>query len=167
MSNAQQLNTHSPAPANVQGCSPSSAARDARAEPEVLKGAAVPPLKWGAADEDGLVKFLVEEKSFSEERIRKVLEKMNAKRSKANQGGKRPRCQSACACNIKGSGEPLKAGACGAGRLETFFGPVTVKSSTAGGKRKEPPKPAKGAKGRGATAKKGKAGGAGSGGKKK
>ncbi len=43
-----------------------------------------------------------------------------------------------------------------AGRLESFFGPVTMKSSTAGGKRKEPPKPAKG---KGAPGKKGKAGG--------
>ena len=52
----------------------------------MLKGDAVPPLKWGVADEDGLVKFLVEEKSFSEERIRKVIEKVNASRSKATQG---------------------------------------------------------------------------------
>ena len=61
----------------------------------------------------------------------------------------------------------LSAWACGAGRLESFFGPVTMKSSTAGGKRKEPPKPAKG-KGKGPTAKKGKAaGGVGGGSKKK
>ena len=39
---------------------------------------------------------------------------------------------------------------------------MTVKSSTAGGKRKEPPKPAKG---KGSTAKKGKAGGVGGGSK--
>ena len=61
-----------------------------RAEPEVLRGDAVPALKWGAADEDGLVKFLVEEKNFSEERIRKVVEKVNASRSKATQGGAHP-----------------------------------------------------------------------------
>ena len=57
-----------------------------RAEPEVLQRESLPPLKWGTADEDGLVKFLVEEKSFSEERIRKVVEKINAARSKATQG---------------------------------------------------------------------------------
>ena len=60
----------------------------------MLKGDAVPPLKWGVADEDGLVKFLVEEKSFSEERIRKVVEKVNASRSKATQGATNP-----LACN--------------------------------------------------------------------
>lgn len=60
----------------------------------MLKGDAVPPLKWGVADEDGLVKFLVEEKSFSEERIRKVIEKVNASRSKATQGATTP-----IACN--------------------------------------------------------------------
>ena len=56
----------------------------------------LPQLKWGAADEEGLVKFLVEEKSFSEERIRKVIEKMNASRSKATQGA-HP-CLSRTAC---------------------------------------------------------------------
>lgn len=72
----------------------------------------------------------------------------------------------ACSCEADGSGKPLNVRACGAGRLESFFGPVTVKSSTAGGKRKEPPKPAKG---KGSTVKKGKAGGVGggSGGSKK
>ncbi|KAK9823030.1 hypothetical protein WJX81_001004 [Elliptochloris bilobata] len=104
-------------------------------EPEVLRGDALPALKWGAADEDGLVKFLVEDKNFSEERIRKVVEKINASRSKATQG-----------------------------RLESFFGPVTMKSSTAGSKRKEPPKPAKG---KGAAVKKGEVGGVSKGGGKK
>ena len=75
-----------------------------RAEPEVLKGDAVPPLKWGVADEDGLVKFLVEEKSFSEERIRKVIEKVNASRSKATQGGAIPLpATTAGSCQINGN----------------------------------------------------------------
>jgi hypothetical protein len=46
--------------------------------------------------------------------------------------------------------------------MEAFFGPVTVKSSTTGAKRKEAPAP----RGKGAAAKKGKAGGVGRGGKK-
>ena len=54
----------------------------------MLPGSSLPPFKWGAADVDGLVKFLVGEKSFSEERIRKTVEKMNASRSKANQGAR-------------------------------------------------------------------------------
>ncbi|GMH33481.1 hypothetical protein BSKO_01315 [Bryopsis sp. KO-2023] len=73
--------------------------------PEVLSKDQIPELKWKKADADGLVKFLVEEKNFSEDRVRKVADKINASRGKANQG-----------------------------RLESFFGPVTVTK-----KRKEPP----------------------------
>ena len=47
---------------------------------------ALPALKWGPADEDGLVAFLVEEKSFSEDRVRKAAQRINASRSKSTQG---------------------------------------------------------------------------------
>ncbi len=43
-------------------------------------------MKWNAPDVEGLVKFLVEEKSFSEERIRKTAEKIDKSRGKASQG---------------------------------------------------------------------------------
>lgn len=56
------------------------------AEPSVLKVEEVPQLKWGQADEQGIVDFLVGEKSFSEDRVRKVVEKLNANRGRANQG---------------------------------------------------------------------------------
>ena len=65
----------------------------------MLDAQSLPSLKWGAADEEGLVKFLVEEKSFSEERIRKVVEKMNASRSKATQGAHPCLSRTACFCS--------------------------------------------------------------------
>lgn len=75
--------------------------------------------------------FLVKEKTFAEDRVRKAIERINAAKSKANQG-----------------------------RLESFFGPAKVVSSTMG-KRKEAPVPG-GKKGSGsAAAKKGKLGGMG------
>lgn len=52
----------------------------------MLAEADVPQLKWQPADEEGVVAFLVGEKSFSEERVRKQVQKMNANRNKANQG---------------------------------------------------------------------------------
>lgn len=72
-------------------------------EPEVLKGDQVPALKWSAPDTDGLIQFLVNEKSFNEERIRKAIERINAAKSKSNQG-----------------------------RLESFFGPSKTVTSTTG-----------------------------------
>ena len=57
-----------------------------RAEAQVLPEADLPALKWAPADEQGVVDFLVGEKNFSEERVRKQVQKMNASRSKANQG---------------------------------------------------------------------------------
>jgi flap endonuclease-1 len=83
---------------------------------------------------EGLIQFLVTEKTFAEDRIRKAIDRIHAAKGKATQG-----------------------------RLESFFGPSKVVSSTSGAKRKEPP-PAAGKKGGGA-AKKGKLGGMG--GKKK
>ena len=43
-------------------------------------------LKWVAADEEGLVKFLVGEKSFNEDRVRKAVQRVNAAKSKSTQG---------------------------------------------------------------------------------
>jgi hypothetical protein len=56
------------------------------AEPKVLGEAEVPPMKWNAPDMEGLVKFLVEEKSFNEDRVRKAVERINSSRGKSNQG---------------------------------------------------------------------------------
>jgi flap endonuclease-1 len=67
------------------------------AEPEVLRGDQLPPLKWVAADEEGMVQFLVTEKSFNEDRVRKAVQKMNASRSKATQGES---LQSAACCSL-------------------------------------------------------------------
>ncbi|BDA49648.1 Flap endonuclease 1 [Coccomyxa sp. Obi] len=94
-------------------------------EPDVLKGDSMPQLKWTAADEEGLVQFLVGEKSFNEDRVRKAVQRVNAAKSKSTQG-----------------------------RLESFFGPVSVKTSDTG-KRREP---ATGKGKGGGAAKKGKSG---------
>lgn len=60
----------------------------------------------------------VGEKNFNEDRIRNTVKKINAAKGKANQG-----------------------------RLESFFGPVTVKPAAGKAKAAEPAKGAKGAKG--------------------
>lgn len=75
--------------------------------------------------------FLVREKTFAEDRVRKAIERINSAKSKASQG-----------------------------RLESFFGPAKVVSSTVG-KRKETPAQAGKKGGGGAAAKKGKLGGMG------
>jgi flap endonuclease-1 len=67
------------------------------ASPDVTPAGELPPLKWAAPDVDGLVAFLVGEKSFAEDRVRKAVERINAAKGKASQG-----------------------------RLEAFFGPVKV-----------------------------------------
>jgi flap endonuclease-1 len=64
---------------------PFEAARRLFLEPEVVDVAAIPEFKWLPPDEEGLVAFLVGEKSFSEERVRKAVEKMKAAKSKASQ----------------------------------------------------------------------------------
>ena len=58
------------------------------AEPDVLGADAVPALKWGPPDEQGLVDFLVGEKNFNEDRVRKQVQKMAATKGKSNQGGR-------------------------------------------------------------------------------
>jgi flap endonuclease-1 len=89
-------------------------------EPEVLAGAAVPPVKWSAPDTEGLLKFLVEEKSFNEQRVRSAIDRINASKGKSSQG-----------------------------RLESFFGPVKTVTSGTGQKRKEEaPKGGKNKKGK-------------------
>lgn len=86
---------------------PYQAAREFFKNPEVTPGDKLPPLKWSAPDEEGLVAFLVGEKNFNEDRVRKAAQKIVASKGKASQG-----------------------------RLESFFGPVTVKPSDS--KRKAP-----------------------------
>mmetsp|Transcript_18908 Transcript_18908/g.52742 ORF Transcript_18908/g.52742 Transcript_18908/m.52742 type:complete len:388 (-) Transcript_18908:992-2155(-) len=81
-------------------------------EPNVLKAADLndgKPFKLSPPDIEGVVEFLVKEKNFNEERIRKALKKMAESRGKGTQG-----------------------------RLESFFGAATVKKSTIGVKRPEP-----------------------------
>lgn len=56
------------------------------AEPDVLKAEDVPALKWQAADEEGLVAFLVGEKNFNEDRVRKQIQKMASTKGKSAQG---------------------------------------------------------------------------------
>lgn len=56
------------------------------AEPEVLRKDDIPTLKWNPADEEGIVKFLVEERNFNEARVRGVVKKINTDRGKSNQG---------------------------------------------------------------------------------
>lgn len=58
----------------------------AMAEPDVLKGDSMPQLKWTTADEEGLVQFLVGDKSFNEDRVRKAVQRVNAAKSKSTQG---------------------------------------------------------------------------------
>eukprot|EP01024_Parvocaulis_polyphysoides_P058448 TRINITY_DN6282_c0_g1_i5.p3 TRINITY_DN6282_c0_g1~~TRINITY_DN6282_c0_g1_i5.p3 ORF type:complete len:257 (-),score=21.54 TRINITY_DN6282_c0_g1_i5:349-1089(-) len=58
-------------------------------------------LKWGLPDMDGLVEFLVNEKSFNEDRVRKTVERIKSARGKSSQQ-----------------------------RLENYFGAVTVKKTS-------------------------------------
>ena len=70
-------------------------------EPDVLKGDQTPAIKWKAPDEEGLIEFLVKDKNFDEKRVRAALARIASAKSKSTQG-----------------------------RLESFFGPVSVKSSS-------------------------------------
>lgn len=98
-------------------------------QPDVLKSDDVAGLlKWTAPDEEGLVEFLVKEKQFEEKRVRSAVARINASKGKSSQG-----------------------------RLESFFGPAKIVSSSGGTKRK--PEPEQGKKKGGA--KKGKLGGVG------
>jgi hypothetical protein len=75
----------------------------------VLGEEEVPAMKWGAPDTEGLVKFLVEEKSFNEDRVRRAVERINSSRGKSNQG----------ACNNGIAGHLLKKDACTADAGDT------------------------------------------------
>ncbi|KAF5842041.1 PIN domain-like protein [Dunaliella salina] len=107
--------------------------------PEVVPPEELPPLKWSDVDEDKLVAFLVGEKNFSEDRVRKTVQRIKAAKGKASQG-----------------------------RIESFFKPApnqppkpAAKPGEASGSKRKPEPPKKGP-----AAKKGKLGGVG-GGKKK
>ncbi|CAI5991080.1 unnamed protein product [Closterium sp. NIES-65] len=106
---------------------PYAEARKLFKEPLVTPSEEVPEIKWTPPDEEGLVKFLVEENGFNLERVTKAIEKIKAAKNKASQG-----------------------------RLESFFKPSAAPASTTS-KRKEPPpvKGGKGV-GKAAAAKKGK-----------
>eukprot|EP00882_Tetradesmus_deserticola_P015453 GHRQ01016466.1.p1 GENE.GHRQ01016466.1~~GHRQ01016466.1.p1 ORF type:complete len:179 (+),score=83.68 GHRQ01016466.1:1836-2372(+) len=94
------------------------------AQPDVTHAEQLPPLKWSAPDVEGLIAFLVGEKSFNEDRVRNAVKKINAAKGKASQG-----------------------------RLEAFFDPVTVKPSAGKAKAAEAAAAAKGKGGKGTGAK--------------
>ncbi len=94
-------------PKKVPDNYPFQAARELFKNPEVLKGDAIPEIKWTKPDEEGLVDFLVREKNFDEARVRAALKRIEAARGKASQG-----------------------------RLESFFGPAKTIKSSLGMKRK-------------------------------
>jgi len=93
---------------------PFEEARKLFKEPEVVEESSHADIKWTDCDVDGLRKYLVDEKQFAEERVNKAIERLQKCKGKGNQN-----------------------------RLESFFGPVTVKHA----ERKPDPKAAKGAKG--------------------
>ncbi len=55
----------------------------------------IPAMKWGLPDEAGLVTFLVAEKGFNEDRVRKVVERIRGSKGKSNQGAAQP-----CTCRL-------------------------------------------------------------------
>ena len=60
-------------------------ARELFKEPEVTKGSDY-EFKWNAPDEEGLIKFMVQEKGFNEDRIRSSIKKIEKSRGTATQG---------------------------------------------------------------------------------
>lgn len=89
---------------------PYKEARELFKSPDVLKQSDIPPLKWRTPDEEGLMEFLVKEKHFDGKRVKSALTRIAAAKSKSTQG-----------------------------RLESFFGPVSVKQSS---RKREASKPA-------------------------
>lgn len=49
-------------------------------------GESLPQLKWGSPDMEGIVAFLVGEKNFNEDRVRKAVERVAASKNKSTQG---------------------------------------------------------------------------------
>ncbi|KAL6784452.1 RAD2 [Auxenochlorella protothecoides x Auxenochlorella symbiontica] len=92
---------------NIPEPFPYKEAKELFLNPEVLKPENIPPMKWTSPDLDGLLEFLVKEKSFNEERVRSAIQRVTAAKSKSNQG-----------------------------RLDSFFGPSKTPPSQAP-KRKE------------------------------
>jgi hypothetical protein len=64
---------------------PYKEARELFLKPEVVDVEALPEFKWTPPDEEGLVAFLVGEKTFAEDRVRKAIEKIKAAKGKASQ----------------------------------------------------------------------------------
>ncbi|ELR18579.1 XPG Iregion domain containing protein [Acanthamoeba castellanii str. Neff] len=64
---------------------PYEAVRELFKHPDVTPGDQV-ELKWGEPDEEGLLQYLVKEKQFNEERVRKGIEKLKKARGSAVQG---------------------------------------------------------------------------------
>jgi len=124
------LATLDPAKYPVPDPFPYDDARRLFTHPEVTPVAALPPFKWTPPDVDGAVDFLVREKGFNEDRVRKALARVAASGHKATQG-----------------------------RLETFFGPAKTVSSNVGAKRPAPGAKGKGGAAGGIKKPKGKAGG--------
>ena len=60
-------------------------AREMFKNPEVTIKDELPELKWTKVDVEALVEFLVTEKSFSEDRVRRAAERANASRGKSAQ----------------------------------------------------------------------------------
>ena len=54
--------------------------------PEITPATEFSPFKWTAPDEEGLIAFMVDEKSFNLERIQSVIKKVKASKSKSTQG---------------------------------------------------------------------------------
>lgn len=92
-------------------------ARELFKNPEVMDVSGI-NLSWKAPDEEGLVEFLVKEKQFQEDRVRGVCARIR----KARQG------------------------AASQNRLESFFGPPKIISSTIGKRKVEETKSGKGSK---------------------
>mmetsp|Transcript_31642 Transcript_31642/g.51071 ORF Transcript_31642/g.51071 Transcript_31642/m.51071 type:complete len:394 (+) Transcript_31642:81-1262(+) len=111
-------------------------ARELFLKPEVTKAEDI-ELVWGDCDEEGIRQYMIQEKGFDAKRIENGLEKLRKSKSKSTQG-----------------------------RLESFFGPVTVvkrkHDDISGGDKKGAKKakvaPGKAAAGKGAAGKKAAAG---------
>ncbi|GAX73772.1 hypothetical protein CEUSTIGMA_g1223.t1 [Chlamydomonas eustigma] len=64
---------------------PYKEAREAFKNPEVTPADQLPVFKWNAPDVDGVVDFLVREKSFNEDRVRKAMKRVVDNRGKSGQ----------------------------------------------------------------------------------